>query len=369
MTEPRIIDGDGHVVEPDATFREFLPAKFASYAPRVIEYDDHFRIAVNDNISYRMMAKVDTLGAPGQTAKRTDAPVAAAGASDPAGRIEDLDLEGIERAVLFPTYGLMVQGVTDRDAAAALCRAINEWLAEYCRHDPFRLIGVATLPMIDVDDAIAEARRAIEHDGFRGAFRRPEVIPGAPKVHDRAWDPLWAYLADAGVPLAIHPGLAGVVPYEFYKERFDDDFPTMHADAFPRRGDDVAHELHRLRHTRAPSDACAWRCSSRARCGRCRYVHRLDEHLEMFGLPGALTMSTVRLLPPAVLSWRSKKSSPASTRSFVSTPTTCCSRRTIPTRTARFPGAAKALLDTDLLDDRTRWGVLRDNAVRLYGLE
>jgi len=34
-----------------------------------------------------------------------------------------------------------------------------------------------------------------------------------------------------------------------------------------------------------------------------------------------------------------------------------------------FPGAAKALLDTDLLDDRTRWSVLRDNAIRLYGLE
>ena len=34
-----------------------------------------------------------------------------------------------------------------------------------------------------------------------------------------------------------------------------------------------------------------------------------------------------------------------------------------------FPGAAKALLDTDLLDDSTRWGLLRENAIRLYGLE
>ncbi len=115
MTDARIIDADGHFVEPDATFRDFLPAKYASYAPRVIQYDDHFRIAVNDNISYRMMAKVDTLGRAGPDGQaHRCARSMAVGASDPAGRIRDLDLEGFERAVLFPTYGLMVQGVTDR---------------------------------------------------------------------------------------------------------------------------------------------------------------------------------------------------------------------------------------------------------------
>ena len=282
-----------------------------------------------------MMAKVDTLGAPGQTAKRTDAPIAAAGASDPAGRIEDLDLEGFERAVLFPTYGLMVQGVTDREAAAALCRAINEWLAEYCRHDPFRLIGVATLPMVDVDDAIAEARRAIENDGFRGAFRRPEVIPGAPKVHDRAWDPLWAYLAEADVPLAIHPGLAGVVPYGFYKERFDDDFPTMHATHFPVEammsitsfiGFGILERHPTLRLALLESGA-VWALP---------YVHRLDEHLEMFGLPGSRSRCDPPTTSAGSASLPSKRSSPASTHSFVSIPTTCCSRRTIRTPMAHF---------------------------------
>src|SRR4029078_13587679 len=111
MTDARIIDGDGHIVEPDATFRDFLPAKYASYAPRIIAYDDHFRIAVNDNMSYRMLANPtplaiaanattrsrllgspDTPAAPAQTANRTAAPVVAVGASDPGGRILDLDL-------------------------------------------------------------------------------------------------------------------------------------------------------------------------------------------------------------------------------------------------------------------------------------
>ena len=35
--------------------------------------------------------------------------------------------------MLYPTYGLMIQGVTEREPALALCRAVNDWLAEYCR--------------------------------------------------------------------------------------------------------------------------------------------------------------------------------------------------------------------------------------------
>jgi predicted TIM-barrel fold metal-dependent hydrolase len=367
MTEPRVIDGDGHIVEPDATFRDFLPAKFSSYAPRIVQYDDHFRIVVNDNISYRNKAKIETLGAPGQTTKRTDEPVAALGASDPAGRIKDLDLEGMERAVLFPTYGLMVQGVTDREPALALCRAINEWLAEYCRHDPHRLVGVATLPMMHPDDALAEARRAIEQDGFKAAFRRPEVIPGAPKVHDRAWDPLWAYLAEANVPIAIHPGLAGVVPYGFYRERFDDDFPTMHAAHFPVEammsltsfiGFGILERHPTLRLALLESGA-VWALP---------YAHRLDEHLEMFGLPGELTMrpSDYFRRQCYVAVEEAEPGLDAFVREY---PDNVIFASDYPHADGTFPGAAKALMDTDLLDDATKWRVLRENAIRLYGLE
>ncbi|TML18774.1 MAG: hypothetical protein E6G39_02680 [Actinobacteria bacterium] len=297
MSEPRIIDGDGHVVEPDATFRDFLPAKFASYAPRIVEYDDHFRIAVNDNISYRMMAKVDTLSAPGQTAKRTQAPVAAVGASDPAGRIRDLDLEGFERAVLFPTYGLMVQGVTDRAAALALCRAINEWLAEYCRHDPFRLIGAATLPMIDVDDAIAEARRTIENDGFRAAFRRPEVIPGAPMgsvvgvSRGGRHPPCDPSRSRGRRALRV---LQGTI-----RRRFPDDARR----AFPGRSHDVTDQFHRIRHPRPASDLAVGVARMRGGVGIAlrASARRTPRDVRVTGFPLA---ATVRLLPPAMLCGR-----------------------------------------------------------------
>ena len=87
------------------------------------------------------------------------APVAARGGSEPAPRLSDMAVDHIDAAALYPTYGLMIQGVTERDPALALCRAVNDWLAEYCSHAPDRLIGIGALPMTDAADALGEARR------------------------------------------------------------------------------------------------------------------------------------------------------------------------------------------------------------------
>jgi hypothetical protein len=48
-------------------------------------------------------------------------------------RIVDMDLDGIDAAFLHPTVGLFVGTVEDHQLAAAMCRAYNRWLAEYCR--------------------------------------------------------------------------------------------------------------------------------------------------------------------------------------------------------------------------------------------
>lgn len=361
------IDADGHVVEPDATFRDYLPSQYASYAPRVIQFGDHFRFLVNDRLGFRTYAKIETLGAPGQTATRTDAPAVARGAADPHGRLTDLDLEGIDRAVLFPTYGLMVQGVVERAPALALCRAINDWLADFCAADRRRLLGVVTLPMTNVDDALAEARRGIEQLGFCAVFRRPEVIPGTPKVHDPHWDPLWAYLDHAGVPVAVHPGLAGVLPYDFYKERFDDHFGLMHAPHFPVEammnltsfiGFGILDRFPRLRLALLESGA-VWALP---------YVHRLDEHQEMFGFPVELAQrpSDYFRRQCYVAVEEAEPGLDAFVREY---PDNVVFASDYPHADGTFPGATKALLDTPLLDDDTRRRVLTDNAQRLYGLD
>src|SRR5437667_10565892 len=95
------------------------------------------------------------------------------GGFDPHARIKDLDLDGIDAAFLYPSIGLFSGAVKDPGLAAAMCRAYNRWLADYCRPYPDRLFGVAMLPMQSIPPAIDEMRFARKELGIRRGFLRP----------------------------------------------------------------------------------------------------------------------------------------------------------------------------------------------------
>lgn len=363
-----VIDADGHVVEPAAVFDEHLEPRFRDWAPRVVAYGDHFRYACGDRLGFRIFARPETVGAPGQTAIVTDSPVVARGADDPAGRLLDLDVEGIDAAVLYPTYGLMVQGVVEREPAVALCRAVNDWLATYCAHDPSRLVGIGTLPMCHADDALAEAERCIGELGFKGVWRRPERIPGTPALHDPAYDRLLSFLEEADAPLAVHPGLNGVVPVDDLRHRFDDDYTAMHALHFP------AEQMANV------TDVVAFGILERhprlrvafLECGAGwvpYYLHRLDEHLEVFGYPNA----ELAMKPSDYFRRQCYVSveevEPGLDQVLADYPGSVVFASDYPHADGIFPGATKELVETDRLDDAAKSRVLHDNAVRLYALE
>src|SRR5216683_2524007 len=73
------------------------------------------------------------------------------GGIDPHARSPDMDLDGIDATFLYPSLGLLSGGVQDPAYAAAMCRAYNRWLADYCKPYPDRLFGVAMLPMQSVE--------------------------------------------------------------------------------------------------------------------------------------------------------------------------------------------------------------------------
>src|SRR6266536_509072 len=62
-------------------------------------------------------------------------------ATDPRERLKDMDRDGIERGMLFPSAGLYLTSVEEEAYAAALCRAYNNWLYDYCSSDRKRLMG------------------------------------------------------------------------------------------------------------------------------------------------------------------------------------------------------------------------------------
>ena len=367
MSERWIVDADGHVVEPPEVWEKYLPTRFWHLAPHVVQDGDEFFYACGDRYGFRIPGRAESTGAPGQTPHKSDEPVPARGGGDPAARLEDMAVDGIGFAALYPTFGLMIQAVPEREGALALCRAMNDWLAEYCAHDPSHLIGIGTLPMTDAGDALAEARRCVEELGFRGVWRRPEHLDGMPRLQDDAYEPLWSYLEEADVPFAIHPGISGVIPYDAIKARFGDYFPAAHAAHFVVEQQlalttFVAYgilERHPSLRVGFLETGALWALA---------YVHRLDEHLETFGFDrGKLTLRPSEYFRrQCVVSIEEVE--PALGAVLDAFPESVVFASDYPHADGVFPGSTKELLETDELDDGARRAVLAGNARRFYGL-
>jgi predicted TIM-barrel fold metal-dependent hydrolase len=368
VARPAIIDADGHIVETDDTFAA-VPEEFRDYIPRPENTEGGFRYVSGDRKGFTIAAHPDTVGAPGATIGTDDPlgePLVARGGSDPAGRLLDLDVDGISIAALYPTYGLMIQGVTDDAAATALCRSLNDWLADYCRHDPARLLPVATLPMTTPEAAFAEAERCLGL-GFVGAWRRPERFDGVAALHDPGHDRLFSLLAEADRPLAIHPGLNGVVPYEYFGERFDEDYSAMHAAHFP---------VEQMMNLTALVAFGVLDRHPTLRVGLLEtgatwlpfYAHRLDEHLETFGFPVEMSTKPSEQIRRQVYV-SVEEAEPGLGTMLETYGDTVVFASDYPHGDGTFPGSTDELLEADELDDAVRNRIFWDNARRFYGLD
>lgn len=222
--EYRAIDCDGHVLEPPGMWERYIDTEYKPQAPTIIQDGAGIEwLLVEGRLmpkaSGRARGKTDGLNlspTQGYTARP-------AGAFDPKRRLQDLDALGIEAAVLLPTQGLGIGGVRDPKLAAALCKAYNTWAAEYCSVVPERLIGVAVVPLQDVDASIRELERAVKEYGFKAVSVRPNpywVREGTRTLDNPALDPFYAAVADLGVPLMIHEG-TGVNMPTAGADRFD----------------------------------------------------------------------------------------------------------------------------------------------------
>src|SRR5438874_3051645 len=79
---------------------------------------------------------------------------------DPKARLADMDREGIEVSVVFPTMFLVWPLADNPALARALCRSYNEWIAQKCAFSQGRIRWVATVPLPDVEGALEEVKRA-----------------------------------------------------------------------------------------------------------------------------------------------------------------------------------------------------------------
>ncbi|MBM4297460.1 MAG: amidohydrolase [Deltaproteobacteria bacterium] len=203
-----IVDADGHVREADDLFEKYLEAPYRARAPRVekvangqllfrLEGERHHRRP--DETPFRV--KDD--GSPVNEGRHL--------ATNPKQRLQAMDRDRIEYGLLFPSAGLYLTSVQEEAYGAALCRAYNNWLYDYCGENRKRLMGVAALPVQNVNLAVAEAKRAVKELGFKGVFVRPNPVKGH-TLDDPYYDPLYQAIVELGVPLLIHEGSGAFLP-------------------------------------------------------------------------------------------------------------------------------------------------------------
>jgi predicted TIM-barrel fold metal-dependent hydrolase len=192
-----VIDADAHVTESDASLRRHLSPENRTRPLMTSEAWDR--------------------GLGGTLGKDNE---------NPHVQLADMDLEGIDIQVIYPTR-LGLAAVKETALAVDLARAWNDWLAEFCAVNPHRLKGVAQVALQDVDAAIKEARRAVEELGHVGVMMPTNVRDT--DIGKRQFWPFYEEVERLGVGLGLH---AGTYMAERMHARFDT-FIAAHSVAFP----------------------------------------------------------------------------------------------------------------------------------------
>ena len=200
-TNGLIVSADSHVLEPGDLWTKALGARFGDALPRIVKgFEGH-----EGTFFY--------LGRPGEAA-RIDELVNAVGddaritelvraGSDPDFRLQLMRSDGVAAEVINPTFALWVPRIPDPAMRRACAQVFNDWIVDYCARSPRRLLGVGIVPIDDAQWAVEEARRIIRR-GVRGIMVPTQPIEGAAPYRSPVYDPFWAVVEEARVPVTLH---------------------------------------------------------------------------------------------------------------------------------------------------------------------
>ena len=138
----------------------------------------------------------------------------APGALDTEVRSRVLDALAIDAQLVFPTFSVEQFAFSrDTDILYGGARALNRAMTAFCGPDP-RLKAVGYLPLNDPERALATLEEALE-DGVAAIWVSSEA-PGDFSPAHVVLDPVWARLAEAGVPFVLHVGGGKLLPRAFH---------------------------------------------------------------------------------------------------------------------------------------------------------
>ena len=239
-----IFDADAHIDPPHDMWKEYLPQSQKHKAP-VIEHGEDCDYIVFEGNRRPVMMINNQAGRTGKDFKMKGRLSEQRNTYDPAKRLADMDLDGIDQAILFGGGPL---GSFDNDLYLASFEAFSNWVMDWASNAPHRLFPVGHVPMRDIDETIAHVNRLAKL-GFKmiqlpafpqnpDAWKTSSEIKnmkagqvsaqtgdpkGALQYYQPEFDRLWKTIVDHGMVITFH--LGGRVPRFGEKQFFLPDMP------------------------------------------------------------------------------------------------------------------------------------------------
>ena len=218
-----VIDGDGHWLEPIPIFLEYLSevggAKSVDQIRALWRGRDAWYRATPQERQHGRIRRAIWWGVTSNTYDKATALL-------PALLNERLPELGIDFALIYPSFGLSINGMGEGDLHRASVRAYNMMTADMFAPYAARFAPVAIVPTCTPDEALDELDYAVEQRGFKAIMLRgnqERAVPSAAEeTKDRqkaAWycdtialdspydyEPLWRRCVELGVAVTQHSG-------------------------------------------------------------------------------------------------------------------------------------------------------------------
>lgn len=206
-TKPFIMDADQHIYEPPTFWTSRMTGKFAEQAPHVVDFPPGGQAWVFEGGKWIRTIGLEVGAGRGYTEIKNYGHSYAntrRGCYEAIERLRDMDIDGVDRSLIFPSNGMAVRGIRDPELLLACTHAYNESIWDWCQAgDADRLIALNMIPDVDTGAALAELKWSLD-TGFKGGMLTGWPSgSGRPQPED---EPIWARAEEAGYVICLHTG-------------------------------------------------------------------------------------------------------------------------------------------------------------------
>jgi len=222
----KVIDCDAHWVEPPDLWTSRAPAKLRDKMPQMKVVDGVSRWFIGDRDIGAMGASVVTkdLEKIHHRVSLETFDMIDPASYDAALRLQRMDDVGLHAQIVYPNgtgfTGNNFAAIEDPEIRLACVKIYNDAIAEWQAQSGGRLFPQALVPPWDRDEAVEEARRAVEELDLRGLTLGDPRLFGVPGFTTDHWKPFWELCNSARVPVNFHIG--GTTGIDSFSAVWDD---------------------------------------------------------------------------------------------------------------------------------------------------